>query len=90
MSLLVLFPVGKEAGADTYLTACNAAWKIVSPGDDNWYPNDTVDVHGQRYVGYLGPGGAVWNGQPFVETPECAVSRSDGALVEAVDMPELE
>lgn len=83
MSLVVIFAVGQETAADTYLTFCNAN----NPDTDStqWYPPDWFDAHGQRVVGYLGPGGFVWNGLPFPEPAGGATARGVGVLQEGFD-----
>lgn len=84
MSLVVIFAVGQEAAANTYLTFCNAN----SPdAPDPWYRNNVVDAHGQRVVGYLGPGGR----SDITEEPSGGeAARGVGVLQEGYDPPEEE
>jgi len=85
MSLVVLFPVGKETSADGYCDFCD----LNNPDTEStqWYPRDRVDVHGQRVVGYLGPLGFIWNGEPFPEPEGGEEARADGVLSTTVDWP---
>lgn len=85
MSLVVLFPAGKEASADAYLTWCNSHNPDTTPGAI-WYMPDRVDAHGQRVVGYLGPG-FMWNGEDFPEPVGGPAARADGVLSTTVDWP---
>lgn len=80
MSLVVIFPVGKETEADAYLAWCNT-----NCPDPPWYPPGRVDAYGQRVVGYLGPGGYIWNGEPFPEPEGGEAARADGVLQEGFD-----
>jgi len=86
MSLVVLFPVGKEDSADAYCDFCD----LNNPDTEatEWYPRTRVDVHGQRVVGYLGPGGLIWNGEPFPEPDGGEAVRVDGVLSSTVDWPD--
>lgn len=86
MSLVVLFPVGKEAYADAYLGFCNANNPDNSP-NTVWYLATAIDKYGQRVVAYMGPGGFVWNGEPFPEPDGGAEARSEGVLSNAVEWP---
>jgi len=86
MSTLVIFAVGQEAAADTYLAWCNANNPDKTEGAQ-WYPPDTVDAHGQRVVGYLGPSGFIWNDEPFPEPEGGAEARGVGVLSPTVDWP---
>lgn len=83
MSLVVIFPVGKEASADAYLAFCNAN----NPDAGSFYPADRVDRWGQRVVGYLGPGGFIWNGEPYPEPEGGEAARADGVLNANVEWP---
>lgn len=83
MSIVVLFAVGQEAAADTYL-----AWANVNNPDTTssaWYPANRVDAHGQRVVGYLGVGGFIWNNEPFPEPEGGVEARGVGVLQEGYD-----
>ena len=84
MSLLVVFPVGQEAAADAYLDFCNLNTPDTS---SDFYVNDRVDVHGQRVVAYMGPGGFIWNGEPFPEPLGGEEARSAGVLSSTVVWP---
>lgn len=87
MSDLVVFPVGKETEADSYLAFCNAN----NPDAPSpWYDNTRVDKYGQRVVGYLGPTGFLWNNQPFPEPSGGEAARVDGVLSSTVEWPEEE
>lgn len=83
MSLVVIFAVGQEAAADTYLAFCNA--NNPDTTSDQWYPPNYVDGHGQRVVGYLGPGGFIWNSVPFPEPAGGVAARGVGVLQEGFD-----
>lgn len=48
-----------------------------------------VDKYGQRVVGYLGPGGWLWNGVPFPEPAGRPEARADGVLVDRVEWPDV-
>ena len=69
----MIFPVGMETEANTYLAACNAANPDNGGGD--WYYPDVTDVYGQRVVAKLG---APWkyNGVVFEEPANLAGLRS--------------
>jgi hypothetical protein len=85
MSIVVIFPVGKEASADAYLAWCNIHNPDL-PYEPNaiWYWPDRVDKYGQRVVAYLGPGGRL----DITEEPEGGETlRADGVLQEGYDMP---
>lgn len=84
-SLVVIFPVSKEAEADAYLLFCQSNNPNEDPMD-NWYPGDRVDAHGQRVVGYMGPGGGVTT--ISVEPVGGHEARADGVLQEGYDPPE--
>lgn len=86
MSLVVIFPVGKEASADSYLAFCNANNPDTTPGAI-WYFPDRVDKYGQRVVAYLGPGGFIWNGEPYPEPEGGEEARADGVLSSTVEWP---
>jgi hypothetical protein len=83
MSLVVIFAVGQETAADTYLAFANTN----NPDTEaaQFYPNDRFDVHGQRVVGYLGPGGFIWNSEPFPEPEGGVEARGVGVLQEGYD-----
>lgn len=83
MSLVVIYAVGQETAADTYLIFCNA--HNPDTESEQWYPNDRVDAHGQRVVGYLGPGGFIWNSVPFPEPEGGVEARGVGVLQEGYD-----
>jgi hypothetical protein len=85
MSLVVIYAVGQEAAADTYLAFCNANQPDQEAGE--WYPDDWTDRHGQRVVGYLGPGGFIWNNEPFPEPEGGEAARGVGVLQEGFDGP---
>jgi hypothetical protein len=85
MSDVVIFPVGKEASADAYLTWCNANNPDVTA--DQWYGDDVVDKYGQRVVGYLGPTGFIWNNAPYPEPAGGPAMRADGTLNSKVEWP---
>ena len=85
MSLVVLFPVGKETSANDYCDFCD--FNNPDPGATQWYPRDRTDRHGQRVVGYLGPGGFTWTGEPFPEPEGGEEARADGVLSDTVDWP---
>jgi hypothetical protein len=84
MSLLVIFPVGKEVEADAYLAFCNANNPDDTPGAA-WY-TERFDKHGQRVVGYLGPGGQ-WNGGDWPEPEGGEAARADGVLSGMAEWP---
>jgi len=84
MSRVVIFPVGKEAEADSYLAFCNANNPDTTPGAQ-WWPANWIDAHGQRYVGYLGPLGQ-WNGGNWPEPAGGEAARADGVLSDKVDV----
>lgn len=86
MSDVVIFPVGKEASADSYLAFCNANYPDTD--SDEFYASDRVDKYGQRVVGYLGPTGYIWNGEPFPEPAGGPAARADGTLNASVEWPE--
>jgi hypothetical protein len=81
MSLVVIFAVGQEAAADTYLDFVN------DPANcpDVPFYDERVDRYGQRVVAYLGPGGFIWNSQPFPEPEGGVEARSVGVLQEGYD-----
>lgn len=82
MSLVVLFPVGKEASCDSYIDFCQA--NSPDPGS-TWYPKNVTDRHGQRVSAYLGPDGNAGGGWPEPEGgPE---ARADGVLSTTFDRP---
>lgn len=83
MSLLVIFPVGKEAAANTYLAFVNDP---ANCPDAPFYDVRT-DKYGQRVVGYLGPGGFLWNGEPFPEPVGGPAARADGVINAIVEWP---
>jgi hypothetical protein len=85
MSLMILFPAGKEAAADAYLAFCNAHNPDPTPGAI-WYLPGRIDAHGQRAVGYLGPGGQ-WNGGDWPEPMGGVAARADGVLSATVEWP---
>lgn len=83
MSRVVIYAVGQEAAADTYLAFCNLHNPDTTPGAQ-WYPPDWVDAHGQRVVGYLGPGGQ-WNAGDWPEPEGGVEARGVGVLMEDFD-----
>lgn len=88
MSLVVIFPAGKETEADGYLDFCN----LNNPDDTPeaiWDTPGKVDVYGQRVVGYLGPEGQ-WNGGDWPEPVGGEAARSDGVLNGNVVWPDEE
>jgi len=87
MSVLIVFPFGKEASADSYIDFCEAHDPAAGPGV-NWYPRDIVDIYGQRVVGYLGPTGYMWNAEPFPEPEGGPEARADGVMNANVEWPE--
>lgn len=87
MSLVVIFPVGKEAEADAYLSWCNIHNPDTTPGAV-WYLPNRFDKYGQRVVGYLGPGGFLWDGEPFPEPEGGEAMRADGVLSATVEWPD--
>jgi hypothetical protein len=89
MSLVVLFPVGKERAAAAYRELCNAHSPDKAEGAV-WYPEGVVDKYGQTVVGYLGPGGLEWEGEPFPEPKECEEARMDGVLAKGIERDEEE
>ncbi len=84
--LVVIFPVGKESSADGYLNFVN------DPANCPLVPFYGVryDKYGQRVVGYLGPEGFDYNGEPFPEPAGGVEARADGTLNASVDWPEEE
>ena len=88
MSLVVIFAQGQEQAADDYLAFCNANNPDTTPGAE-WYPDDRVDVYGQRVVGYLGPDGQ-WNGGDWPEPAGGEAARSVGVLHSTVEFPDEE
>ncbi len=89
MRLVVIFPVGKEAEADSYLAFCETHNPDETPGA-TWYYPDAVDKWGQRVVAFLGPEGLTWNGEPYPEPDGGEVARADGVLSAAVEWPDEE
>jgi hypothetical protein len=85
MSLYVAYAVGQEAAAATYLAFCEANNPDEAPGAV-WSPPGLVDRHGQRVVGYLGPGGQ-WNGGDWPEPEGGEEARGVGVLQDGYDMP---
>lgn len=83
MGVVVIFPVGKESEADAYLAFVNAN----NPDEGDFY-DVKVDRHGQRVVGYLGPEGFTWMGQPYPEPEGGEAARADGVLADSVEWPE--
>jgi hypothetical protein len=85
MSIVVIFAVGQESAADTYLAFCNANNPdLVADPNATWYPPDWVDAHGQRVVAFLGPGGR----SDITEEPEGGeAARGVGVLQEGFDHP---
>jgi hypothetical protein len=82
---VVVFPIGKESSALSYLAFCNANNPDVgSP----WYPNNRFDRYGQQVIGFLGPEGFDWNGVPFPEPTGGAAARVDGVLSTTVEWPD--
>lgn len=84
MSLVVIFAVGQETAADTYLDFTNDPLNC----PDAPFYDVRVDAYGQRVVAYLGPGGFVWNGLPFPEPEGGVAARGVGVLQEGYDPPE--
>jgi hypothetical protein len=79
-SLVVIFPVGKETSADGYLDFVNTN----NPDSGDFY-DVRFDRHGQRVVAYMGPGGFVWNSEPYPEPEGGEEARADGVLQEGYD-----
>lgn len=82
MRVAVAFPVGKETEAESYRTFVNTN----SPSGP--FSGVAFDRHGQQIVGYLGPGGFLWNGEPYPEPEGGEEARADGVLVDHVEWPE--
>jgi hypothetical protein len=85
MSLVVIYSVGQEAAADTYLSFCNLNCpEHATDPNAIWYRNNIVDAYGQRVVAYLGPGGR----GDITEEPEGGEeARGIGVLQEGFDPP---
>lgn len=87
MADAVVFPVGKEAEALSYLAWCNQN----SPdAPDPWYANNKFDKYGRQVIGYLGPTGFVYNNQPYPEPEGGPEARADGVLVSDVEWPTID
>jgi hypothetical protein len=83
MSLVVIYAIGFEEEADTYLDFCNLHNPDTTP-NAQWYPDNWTDRHGQRVVGYLGPGGQ-WNGGNWPEPTDGLAARGPGVLQDGFD-----
>jgi len=84
MSIVVIFAIGQEDAADAYLSFVNAQ------APDPPFDSIRFDKWGQRVVGYLGPGGYVWNSEPYPEPEGGVAARSVGVLQDGYDQPEEE
>ena len=86
MADVIIFPVGKEVEALSYLAWCDQN----NPDSGSWYPNNRFDKFGQQVIAYLGPTGFIWNNEPFPEPAGGEAARADGVLSSIVEWPEEE
>ena len=82
----VIFPVGSEAAAASYASACGAY--LTAHGQSAnapWNPSPLrVDFYGQTVCGYLGPGNAGWDSMyPATDEPQSLIDARDGGAVAA-------
>jgi hypothetical protein len=91
MSLYIRWPEGEEDQPDAYLAAATAHVRtLMNDPTVNWAPPQPYDRFGRRVAPYLGPGGFIWNGEPYPEPAECLAERTLGVLTANPYFPDPE